>query len=66
MKIYVAGSNYYGIDPDSDHSESDRDMMKLCEDLGVSYNRLVSFYYLKEVRTAMELKKESLANENKP
>jgi len=64
MKIYIAGSNFYGISPESHRDNSDRDILDLCTELNIEFNRLVSFFYPNDVTRNLALKKEAEKNED--
>jgi hypothetical protein len=61
MKIFLAG-NF----PALQNVESERPIYNQIINYGSNYQRLVSFFYLKEAMTALEIKKEMLNERKQP
>lgn len=61
IRIFIAG-NF----PALQNIESERPIYNQIKNYGSDYQRLVSFFYLKEAMTALELKKEILNGEEGP
>lgn len=62
-RLYVAGENPHGVDPNTPRGKSDRDIHDFIESQGIEMNRLVSFFYKSSVLRNIELKKELLEEE---
>jgi hypothetical protein len=61
MEIFLAG-NF----PALQNVDSERPIYNQIVNYGSNYKRLVSFFYLKEAMTALEIKKETLNGEERP
>lgn len=53
MIIYLSG-NF----PQLSKIEKERDMAKFCEEVGLGYHRLMTFYYKKDCQTILTVGKE--------
>ena len=58
MKLYIAGENPHGVNPNSNGHQSDRDIHNYIESQGIEMNRLVSFFYKASVLRNIKLKQE--------
>jgi len=58
MRLYVAGENPHGVDPNTPREKCDRDIHDYIEGQGIEMNRLVSFFYKASVLRNIKLKQE--------
>ena len=58
MKLYIAGENPHGVDPNTPRGRCDNDIHDFIESQGIEMNRLVSFFYKGSVLRNIKLKQE--------
>lgn len=58
MKLYIAGENPHGVNPNTPRERCDNDIHDFIESQGIEMNRLVSFFYKGSVLRNIKLKKE--------
>ena len=58
VKLYIAGENPHGVDPNTPRVRCDNDIHDFIESQGIEMNRLVSFFYKGSVLRNIKLKQE--------
>ena len=65
MKLYIAGENPHGVDPNTPRERCDRDIYDFVIKQGTEFSRLVSFFYKQTIQRNIKLKGELDGNKQR-